>query len=125
MLGSMASSVLRHTSAKAMPSVLSRSGRRLRQAGKPPRPCIVEAARLQGEDSMFDSATIACLLKPAAPAVSLYLPLAVEQRDVRGPAVRLRELLGKAESMMQRDGIDQRRVQELLAPLHQVADETD
>jgi len=74
---------------------------------------------------MLDSVTIARLLKPAAPAVSLYLPLAPEQRDVRGPAVRLRELLGEAESMMEREGIDQRRSQALLAPLRQVADETD
>src|SRR4051794_644878 len=92
---------------------------------KPPCPSIVEAARLQREGSMLDSVTIARLLKPRAPAVSLYLPLAPEQRDVRGPAVRLRELLGEAESMMERDGIDQRRSQALLAPLRQVADETD
>ncbi|MFL5255798.1 MAG: hypothetical protein ACJ8AI_23450 [Rhodopila sp.] len=74
---------------------------------------------------MLDSVTIARLLKPAAPAVSLYLPLAPEQRDVRGPAVRLREMIGEAEAMMQRDGLDQRRIQQVLAPLHQVADETD
>ncbi|HEX2942957.1 MAG TPA: hypothetical protein VHO91_18035, partial [Rhodopila sp.] len=74
---------------------------------------------------MLDKETISRLLEPADPAISLYLPLTPEQRASRSPNAHLRELIDEVEKMMTRDGIDQRRREEVLAPLWNIANDTD
>ncbi|MFL5254273.1 MAG: hypothetical protein ACJ8AI_15510 [Rhodopila sp.] len=74
---------------------------------------------------MLNQETISRLLEGADPAISIYLSLQPEQRDLRAPEARLRELIGQADAMMQRDGLDLRRREQLLAPVRDVAGGTD
>src|SRR5690349_12176472 len=74
---------------------------------------------------MLNEATIRRLLDGADPAISIYAPLQPEQRDLRAPDVRLRELIGQADAMMERDGLALRRREQLLAPVRDILDGTD
>jgi len=74
---------------------------------------------------MLNQETITRLLDGADPAVSIYMPLDPEQRDQRAPEVRLREAISQADAMMQRDGLDLRRREQLLAPLRDIAEKTE
>ena len=74
---------------------------------------------------MLDAETLAGLIEPATPAISIYLPLQPEQRDLRAPDARLRALIGDADAMMQRDGLELRRREQLLAPVKKFAADAD
>ncbi|PPQ36673.1 baeRF3 domain-containing protein [Rhodopila globiformis] len=66
---------------------------------------------------MLNDETIRRLLDGGDPAISIYMPLDPDQRDLRAVDARLRELIGQADAMMQRDGLDPRRRDQLLAPV--------
>jgi hypothetical protein len=74
---------------------------------------------------MLDEETSRRLLKGADPAISIYMPLQPGQRDLRAPDARLRELIGRVDAMMERDCLDLRRREQLLAPVRDIAVRTD
>jgi Bacterial archaeo-eukaryotic release factor family 3 len=74
---------------------------------------------------MIDQATLAPLLEPAECALSLYLPIDPEQRDIRVPAARLRELIDEAGRRLVASGLEPRQAEALLAPAHRIERETD
>jgi hypothetical protein len=74
---------------------------------------------------MLNEETIRRLLDGADPAISIYVPLQPEQRDLRAPDTRLRELTGQADAMMERDGLHLRRREQLLAPVRDIVSGMD
>jgi release factor family 3 len=74
---------------------------------------------------MLNEETISRLLDGADPAISIYTSLEPDQRDLRAPDARLRELIGQADAMMERDGLDLRRREQLLGPVRDILGGTD
>ena len=70
---------------------------------------------------MIDQDTLDRLTGEADPAISIYLPIDPERRDVRAPDARLRNLIGEAERMLEARGLDMRRREMLLNPVHEIA----
>lgn len=74
---------------------------------------------------MIDNVTVRRLLEPADPAITLYVPLLPEQRDLRAQAALFQDLIEQARQMLERDGVDLRRREQLLEPVLKLAQETD
>lgn len=74
---------------------------------------------------MIDRATLTRLVAGADPAVSIYLPIDPERRDMRDPEARLRGLIEAAEQSLARRGMRPQQTAELLAPAHAVLDDPD
>ena len=74
---------------------------------------------------MIDRATLNRLVAGADPAVSIYLPIDPERRDMRDPEGRLRELIEQAQQLLVRRGLRSGQIAELLAPAHAVLDDPD
>jgi hypothetical protein len=74
---------------------------------------------------MIDQDTLDRLTEEADPAISIYLPIDPDRRDVRAPDARLRTLIGEAERILETRGLDVRRREMLLKPVHEIARNTD
>ncbi len=70
---------------------------------------------------MIDDTRLRELLRGADPALSLYFPLAPEQRDVRGPEARLRALTEAADAALLRHGAAAGARAAMLAPAREAA----
>ena len=66
---------------------------------------------------MLDDQALKALLKPCEAAVSIYLPLSPEQRDIRLQTAELRTALGEAEDKLVAFGLDEAAAAALMAPL--------
>lgn len=71
---------------------------------------------------MIEPERLAALLEPASPAISLYVPLDPEQRDLRAPVAELRRMAETVDGLLERQGIEAARRERLLAPLRAVGD---
>jgi hypothetical protein len=73
--------------------------------------------RMTGSNAvMLDPDRLSTLLDSAAPAVSIYLPIDPEQRDIRAPEVRLRRRIEEADTQLAQAGVENGRRSALLAP---------
>lgn len=65
---------------------------------------------------MIDRATLTLLVAGADPAISIYLPIDPEQRDLRRAEARLGELVGQARDALDRRGLERSQADAMLAP---------
>lgn len=73
---------------------------------------------------MIDADLIASLKEGGDPAVSLYFPVAPDQRPKAGPQAQMRAVLERADAALQRHGLDGPAREALLAPARGEAGES-
>src|ERR1700710_1128778 len=74
---------------------------------------------------MIEADMLARLLAPGEFHISIYLPVATGQRDLREPETRLDNLIRVVEAHMERGGMEVRERQAATAPLRPLAGSMD